>query len=338
MGNKYASSVVEHFNNIIDENPNPKTKDEFIEEEAKSAKHKTISKPSSTTNRNTKAMIVTGYIRHIIFVLLDDENNSVMTIIPFEIIKLCQQYYEANMIMFLIQSCFNNSSLNGLKCLNLNCRKVVELKITSMENPGALTTTHQHWFDKTVQTFYLPNIRIPKQAYSAFSDILAPISEPSIILKCNLNAWRNEHKSSFIVFDNRLLHNWNFNNGDHDGDKEINAFEMQLPVISHAVESQLRMFIYSKDHGLLALDSYRDLTLNRLRVAADDEKSEKDKWSWTQLDTTLIRKCIPRHTVSAICVIDSPSLQYGKTEKLCVWIPASVDMYTFCLWLFVQLL
>ena len=295
-----------------------------------------------TVEYDMKELLVTGYIRHVIFILLgnDDEEDdddqeaqeSIMNIIPLDVIKLCEQYYEANMIIFMIQSCFDQSLLNGVECINLNCKKIIKFKTVSMEDTSKVVTLDQHWFDKTVYTYYLPNITIPKQAYSSYPEILEPIQQPSIILKCNLNSWRTQHQASMIIFDNRLLHNWNFTNIQNDNTslleldantKEIDAFEMPLPALggenNNYYSTQLRLFAYSKDHGLLAgsisqndsrFSIYR-LKFGEMTEKDDEKKSDDDGWKWVNL------KSFPQDgSVCGMAVVESPSLEYGKYEKL----------------------
>lgn len=293
-----------------------------------------------------KELIVTGYIRHVIFVLLsgdeesdDDEvdaSKSVMTIIPSDVIKLVEQYYEANMIMFIIQSCFNQAFLNGIECINLNCKKVIKFKIMALDNTERITTLDQHWFDKTVSTIYLPHITIPKQAHSNYGEILQSIQQPSIILKCNLNSWREEHRASMIIFDNRLLNNWSFSNNQNarsreyklitdldENTKEIDAFEMDLPVMDSGStrRTQLKSFVYSHDHGLVAVKT--DGAFYRLKFNEDTDGDEDDEkkaatqtaWKWITLDTQHMPR---RRNIVGLTVMDSPSLEYGKYEKLLV--------------------
>merc|ERR1719334_435413 len=123
----------------------------------------------------------------------------------------------------MVQHSHDNSRLNGVKCINLNCKKLIQFRTLAMDNTERITTLDQHWFNKTVHTQYMSNIHIPAQAYTSYADILSPMQQPSIILKCNLNAWRDQHTASMIIFDNRLLNNWSFNDEVHDDDSNADT-------------------------------------------------------------------------------------------------------------------
>ena len=97
--------------------------------------------------RNMIELLVSGYLRHVVFALFSDaeRKHSVLGMIPWDVVKLCEQFYEANMIVFMIQHSFDQSTLNGVKCINLNCKKVVEFRTVAMDDTERVTTLDQHW-------------------------------------------------------------------------------------------------------------------------------------------------------------------------------------------------
>ncbi len=154
-------------------------------------------------------------------------------------------------------------------------------------------------------TYYLPNITTPKQAYKSYSNILSPIQEPSIILKCKLNSWRHEHESSMIIFDNRLLHNNDKLFTDLDVNaKQIDAFVMKLPTITYTHnKAQLRMFVYSKHYGLLAMDNNNNFGIYRLKFSdsdADTDEKSDEGWNWVKLETHTNIKMRPIRSITII--------------------------------------
>ena len=97
--------------------------------------------------RNMIELLVSGYLRHVLFALFSDaeRKHAVLGMIPRDVVKLCEQFYEANMVVFMIQHSFDHSALNGVKCINLNCKKVIEFRTLAMDDTERVTTLDQHW-------------------------------------------------------------------------------------------------------------------------------------------------------------------------------------------------
>lgn len=206
-----------------------------------------------------KTLLVSGYIRHCISVLLNEQ-----TIIPLEIIVLCERFYEANMILFVVKSSSDYSYYNSIECLNLNCNKIIQMKITNIRENTSATQNNSKWGGITSHMFHISNIDIPNNLFLEFYDTLSRLKLPSIILKCNLNAWRRVHQPKIIIFDQKLLNNWNFQNENINNatvtnviqanTKTVNAYAIDLPSIGTKMDrmSKILCYAYSEDHGFIA--------------------------------------------------------------------------------------
>eukprot|EP01084_Bolivina_argentea_P109940 196389_1 len=247
-------------------------------------------------DKNSSVELLTfGFVRQII------EHIDNWDVIPFAVINLCHSYYRVPINIFLI--CGNqygkDTKVNGMTCINMNKRKMVNFKINNVissesfsqnddekdEYDSKITETFKDTNDATLNEdwntiksgyCYTSKIDLPSFITSKYNELYDLRGRLCGIFKCGgriASTFSRITNVSMMIFESKSL----LMNKD-----EIEAFWIKLPSTPKAATVEC---IYSNYYGLFNIyDGTKEIyRLPFGNIYNDNNDVNYCKWNWMKM-------------------------------------------------------